>query len=139
VTAGVAREGEKVTAAHLFEIGSSETFTGLLLAIAERRALDDQSRSSCPGIRLRDSRRADPDGGSGHAPLSLPRLAAANAARPVIRTPTTQAGLVRFLRTFTAAVSATQFSIPTSAGLLGVALTRAAGVRSCCARASCNR
>ena len=140
VTAGVAREGEKVTAAHLFEIGSlTKTFTGLLLAIADDKGearLDDPVEKFLPeGLRLRDS--AD-------APIrmvdlathrsGLPRLAA-NMRPGDPQDPYadyTEQDLYDFLRTFTATRERNaQFEYSNvGAGLLGVALTRAAGAAS---------
>ncbi|MBK8741831.1 MAG: serine hydrolase [Betaproteobacteria bacterium] len=140
VTAGAAREGEAMTAAHLFEIGSlTKTFTGLLLAIADDKGearLDDPVEKFLPeGLQLRDS---------AGAPIRLVDLATHRSGLPRLATNMqprdpqdpyadyTEQDLYDFLRAFAPTRERNaQFEYSNiGAGLLGVALTRAAGAAS---------
>jgi CubicO group peptidase (beta-lactamase class C family) len=140
VTAGFAKDGEALTPAHLFEIGSvTKSFAGTLLALADLQGelrLDDPVEKYLPdGLQLRDV-----DG----APIrlvdlathrsGLPRLASnmlpANPLDPYADY--TERDLFDFLKHFKATRARNaQFEYSNVGyGLLGVVLTRAANAAS---------
>jgi len=140
VTAGVARDGQPLTADNVFEIGSvTKTFTGLLLAIAEEKGeakLDDPVEKFLPGgLKLRDTagepvRLVD----LATQRSGLPRLASNMLPRDA-KNPYadyTEADLLDFIKNFTAtrARNAQYEYSNIGFGLLGYALVRAAKAES---------
>ena len=140
VTAGVARDGQPLTADNVFEIGSvTKTFTGLLLAIAEEKGeakLDNPVEKFLPGgLKLRDTagepvRLVD----LATQRSGLPRLASNMLPRDA-KNPYadyTEADLLDFIKNFTAtrARNAQYEYSNIGFGLLGYALVRAAKAES---------